>query len=92
MGPIALSYTHLINYAGLVRGDTQRAVKLEITGTRNDELIAYLDDIVSDLTSGDGHYELVKLKDAAYQERDVYKRQDRSWPIASLGTSFSRNA
>lgn len=59
----------VINYAGLVRGDTQRAVKLEITGTRNDELIAYLDDILSDLTSGDGHYELVKLKDAAYQER-----------------------
>ncbi len=55
--------------AGLVRGDTQRAVKLEITGTRNDELIAYLDDILSDLTSGEGHYELVKLKDAAYQER-----------------------
>ena len=52
-----------------MRGDTQRAVKLEITGTRNDELIAYLDDILSDLTSGDGHYELVKLKDAAYQER-----------------------
>lgn len=59
----------VINYAGLVRGDTQRAVKLEITGTRNDELIAYLDDILSDLTSGDGHYELVKLKDAAYQDR-----------------------
>ena len=37
----------VINYAGLVRGDTQRAVKLEITGTRNDELIAYLDDILS---------------------------------------------
>lgn len=52
----------VINYAGLVRGATQRAVKLEITGTRNDELIAYLDDILSDLTSGDGHYELVKLK------------------------------
>ena len=58
----------VINYAGLVRGDTQRAVKLEITGTRNDELIAYLDDILSNLTSGEGHYELVKLKDAAYQK------------------------
>ena len=32
-------------------------------------IFAYLDDILSDLTSGDGHYELVKLKDAAYQER-----------------------
>ena len=52
----------VINYAGLVRGDTQRAVKLEITGTRNDELIAYLDDILSNLTSGEGHYELGKAQ------------------------------
>ena len=35
----------VINYAGLVRGDTQRMVKLEITGSRSDELIKYLDDI-----------------------------------------------
>ena len=75
----------VINYAGLVRGDTQRAVKLEITGTRNDELIAYLDDILSDLTSGDGHYELVKLKDAAYQER-----LDSSVPTGSGSRRRSR--
>lgn len=75
----------VINYAGLVRGDTQRAVKLEITGTRNDELIAYLDDILSNLTSGDGHYELVKLKDAAYQER-----LDSSVPTGSGSRRRSR--
>lgn len=75
----------VINYAGLVRGDTQRAVKLEITGTRNDELIAYLDDILSDLTSGEGHYELVKLKDAAYQER-----LDSSVPTGSGSRRRSR--
>ena len=33
----------VINYAGLVRGATQRLVKLEITGSRNDELVQYLD-------------------------------------------------
>lgn len=75
----------VINYAGLVRGDTQRAVKLEITGTRNDELIAYLDDILSNLTSGEGHYELVKLKDAAYQER-----LDSSVPTGSGSRRRSR--
>ena len=37
----------VINYAGLVRGATQREVKLEITGSQNDELIKYLDDILS---------------------------------------------
>ena len=36
----------VINYAGLVRGATQREVKLEITGNQNDELIKYLDDIL----------------------------------------------
>ena len=74
----------VINYAGLVRGATQRAVKLEITGTRNDELIAYLDDILSNLTSGEGHYELVKLKDAAYQERlDTFLQGGQSACILS---------
>ena len=39
----------VINYAGLVRGATQREVKLEITGNQDEELINYLDDILSGL-------------------------------------------
>ena len=31
----------VINYAGLVRGATQREIKLEITGNQNDELNFY---------------------------------------------------
>lgn len=41
----------VINYTGLVRGATQREVKLEITGNPNDELINYLDGILEDLKS-----------------------------------------
>ena len=59
----------VINYAGLVRGDTQRMVKLEITGSRSDELIKYLDDILSGLRYQDGHYDLVKLHDKEYQDK-----------------------
>ena len=59
----------VINYAGLVRGATQRMVKLEITGSRSDELIKYLDDILSGLRYQDGHYELVKLHDKEYQDK-----------------------
>lgn len=59
----------VINYAGLVRGDTQREIKLEITGTQNDELIQYLDDIISGLRYQDGHYDLIRLKDEVYQEK-----------------------
>lgn len=59
----------VINYAGLVRGATQREIKLEIIGTQNDELIQYLDDIISGLRYQDGHYDLIRLKDEVYQEK-----------------------
>ena len=59
----------VINYAGLVRGDTQREVKLEITGNQNDELIKYLDDILDDLKYKDGQYNLVNLRDNEYNDK-----------------------
>ena len=52
----------VINYAGLVRGATQREVKLEITGNQNEELIKYLDDILLGLRYQDGHYGAVSFK------------------------------
>lgn len=58
----------VINYAGLVRGATQREIKLEITGTPNDEIIQYLDDIISGLRYQD-NYDLIRLKDETYQEK-----------------------
>ena len=59
----------VINYAGLVRGATQREVKLEITGNQNEELVQYLDDILSGLRYQDGHYDLIKLHDKEYQDK-----------------------
>ena len=53
----------------LVRGATQREVKLEITGNQNEELIKYLDDIFLGLRYQDGHYDLVKLHDKEYQDK-----------------------
>lgn len=40
----------VINYAGIIRGATQREIKLEISGNENDVLIKYLDDIFYGLT------------------------------------------
>ena len=58
----------VINYAGLVRGATQRLVKLEITGTPNDELSEYITGILGELRSSEGNeYNLVKLEDADFQ-------------------------
>lgn len=59
----------VINYAGLVRGATQREVKLEITGNPDDELIKYLDDILNDLKYQDGQYNLVSLHDNEYHDK-----------------------
>ncbi len=59
----------VINYAGLVRGVTQREVKLEITGNPDDELIKYLDDILNDLKYQDGQYNLVSLHDNEYHDK-----------------------
>ena len=59
----------VINYAGLVRGATQRLVKLEITGSPHDKLVQYLDDILNGLKYGEGQYELVRIPDADYQSR-----------------------
>ena len=57
----------VVNYAGLVRGATQRTVKLEITGEQRDDLIRYLDKILSGLKNANGNYNLVKLDDKNYE-------------------------
>ena len=43
----------IVNHAGIVRGATQRLIKLEIYGTRSDGLIVKLDKIISGLINGD---------------------------------------
>ena len=69
----------VINYAGLVRGATQREVKLEITGNQKDELIKYLDNILSGLRYQEGQYDLVKIHDKEYQ--DKLRIQSEYWEI-----------
>lgn len=71
------SYGQLINYVGIVRGGTQRLVKLELTNKPNDSLILYLDDILNNLNTGQGSYGLVLPKDKAYQ--DNLCRLNQSW-------------
>ena len=67
----------VLNYAGLVRGATQREVKLEITGTEDDELIQYLDDILYGLRFGGGTYKLTRLSDKDYRKK--LKKQVNYW-------------
>lgn len=55
-----------VNYAGIVRGATQRLVKLEISQKPDDVLITQIDAILANLQSGSGDYHLNKLMDETY--------------------------
>ena len=60
-------YGKLINYVGIVRGASQRVVKLETNGRPDDELIGYVDDILDELVTGRGVYGLVSTDCKLYQ-------------------------
>lgn len=67
----------VVNYAGILRGATQREVKLEIAGQPNDALISDLDAIFDGLLHGGGKYKLTRISDLDYQ--DKLKRQFDYW-------------
>lgn len=59
----------VINYTGIVRGATQRLVKLELMGKPNPDLEARLDGILTDLCAKDtGTNNLILLPDDNYQK------------------------
>lgn len=58
----------MINYTGVVRGATQRLIKQELNGQKNDELIKKLDSILFELSSGEGENHLGKMQDAHFQQ------------------------
>ena len=59
----------IINYAGLVRGKTQRIVKLEISGQPQDGMIADIDAFIAGLRFGSDELSLVRLNDDAFQSK-----------------------
>ena len=62
-------YSRLVNYVGIVRGATQRLVKLELMDQPSEPLIEYLDGILKELETGDGEYGLPLPKDSNYQQK-----------------------
>jgi diguanylate cyclase (GGDEF)-like protein len=58
----------LINYAGRLRGGSQRLVKNEIAGYRDDRLMGQLDDIMTEMRSGKGNLGIHQLNDDTYNE------------------------
>ena len=56
----------VINLSGVVRGATQRSVKLEIANRSNDQLIASLDNLIEALLNGSDELELPPAIDPEY--------------------------
>lgn len=69
--------SRVVNYAGIVRGATQRLVKLEIVGKDSDELIAKLDKIVNGLIKGDRTLELPTATDKDFLSK--MKEVESNW-------------
>ena len=57
----------VVNYAGIVRGATQRLVKLEMNGFTNQVLEDRINNIIFGLRNGSETFNLVKLDDPNYQ-------------------------
>ena len=59
----------VVNYAGLVRGKTQRLVKLEISGTPEDGMLEDIESFIHGLRYGDEDLDLVRLDDRDFQDK-----------------------
>ena len=59
----------VVNYAGLVRGKTQRIIKLEISDQPEDGMIQDIEAFVDGLRNGNGELGLVRLDDGAFQSK-----------------------
>ncbi len=59
----------VVNYAGLVRGTTQRMVKLEMAGEPQDEMRREIEAYIQGLREGDASLSLVRLSDPDFQDK-----------------------
>ena len=76
----------VVNYAGLVRGTTQRIVKMEDAGLAQDKMIEAVESYIDGLRYGSDDLDLVRLDDEAYQTK-MTELADR---FADLRTEIER--
>lgn len=73
------NYSRLINYVGIVRGASQRVIKLETNNRPDDALIDYVSGIMEELLSGEGEY---GLKRTGYKEfNDDLEKLGSRWDL-----------
>ena len=59
----------VVNYAGLVRGKTQRMVKMENAGQPQDGMIQDVQSFIDGLRNGSDELNLVRLEDKSFQDK-----------------------
>ena len=59
----------VVNYAGLVRGGTQRMVKLEISGAPQDKMYGTISSYIDGLRNGSEELNFVRLDDKDFQSK-----------------------
>ena len=73
----------IVNYTGLVRGETQRIIKLEVAGEQDDAMIQEVRSFIDGLRNGNTKLNLVYLNDTDFQNKmqelddkfsDLYKK------------------
>jgi methyl-accepting chemotaxis protein len=80
----------VVNSAGIVRGRTQRLVKLELVGQRSDELIGEIDRLIVGLIDGDVTLGLPAVKDPVVLAE--YQAIAQSWDeLKQIIADFRRN-
>lgn len=59
----------VVNYAGLVRGKTQRMVKMENAGQPQDGMVQDVQSFIDGLRNGSDELNLVRLDDKSFQNK-----------------------
>lgn len=72
-----MSDSRIVNYAGIVRGKTQRVVKLELLKQDTDAIINELDQVVKGLINGDQGLKLAKHDDREFQAN--MQKVEQAW-------------
>ena len=64
----------VVNYAGLVRGETQRLVKMEIAGQAEDGMMESVESFINGMRFGDDELTLVRLDDMSIVKELIEKK------------------
>ena len=79
----------IVNYTGLVRGETQRLIKLELSMQQENEMIHEIGSFIDGLRNGNDELNLVRLDDVDFQKK-MQELDDKFSDLYPPLTAYSR--